>query len=54
LNVKVSSSIYDDDDDDDDYLIIAIDSTKIKVTDRVLSGCLINWVKEIKVISKST
>ena len=36
-----------------DYIIIAVDSTKIRVTDRVLSGCLINWVKEINDISKS-
>jgi hypothetical protein len=43
LNGSHQSSIYDD----DDYIIIAVDSTKIRVTDRVLSGCLINWVKEI-------
>jgi len=50
LNVKVSSSSFYD---DDDYLIIAVDCTEIKVTDRVLSGRLIKWVKEIKFISKS-
>ena len=39
LDISCNRKCHDDDDDDDESIVIAIDSTGIKVTNRGLGGC---------------
>ena len=50
LNIEIKECKTDDDDNDDDYIVIGVDSTGIKVTNRGLGGCKISGKQEKRAI----